>query len=244
MHGTTLPALTGQAATRSNLAEAIRQAHAVVVNALGVAVEHAIKCGNILTDAKKQVGHGGWLEFLRACDLGERQAQRYMRLALLAEQTRLAKSDLTGMTIEGAIARLAPPKAPKPTTSPKPAIASKQIAGPRPSTGGKPTKHVDIIEAWLNASAADRAKAIDSIGLKDLLAAIPENWWALIEKRLAERNAPPPPRKVDPALLPADGSIPPCLLRRKAKKPRPQDVVAASAEAMKEKFAALDAGAA
>jgi hypothetical protein len=255
MHGTTLPALTGQVQpSLGELAKAIRAEHAAVVSALSGAVEHAIRCGNILADAKKQTGHGCWLDFLRACEIGERTAQQYMQLAHLAGQNRTRGTDLAGqngtdlagMTIKGAIRHLAPPKSAKPEKSPIAGAASKQVAGPKSPTGnpGKRVAHVDIIEVWLAASVEARRQAIDGIGLNAYLAAIPESWWPLIEKRLAERSAPPPPvATLDPALLPADGSIPPCL-RRTAKKPKPQGDAAASAATMKARFAALDAGAA
>jgi hypothetical protein len=241
MHGNILPAQTGQAASLRDLADAIREAHAAVVNALSGAVEHAIRCGNVLTEAKKQTGHGRWGEFLRACDLGERQAQRYMRLALLAEQTRLAKSDLAGMTIEGAIKRLAPPKAPK---SAAPATTPKQ--GPKPPSGPKKrVTHIDIIEVWLAASPDDRARAIDGIGLEPLLAAIPDTWWPLIKKRVAGRSRVSTPIvtvSADPAHQITDDLTIPGFLLRSAKH-SDDDSVAASAEAMKARFAALEAGA-
>jgi hypothetical protein len=60
------------------LAGRIRAAHAKV----GAALQHAIEAGNLLMAAKKQVPHGGWLSWLELnCELTERTAQAYMRIA-------------------------------------------------------------------------------------------------------------------------------------------------------------------
>jgi hypothetical protein len=211
MHGSILPALTGQATSLDHLAIAIREAHASVVNALNSAVDHAIRCGNILADAKKQTGHGRWGEFLKACEINERTARRYVQLADLAQNGR-ATTDLTGLTIEGAIKKLSPPR------PPRSAVTAKQLTGPKPKpSNGSPRKrtiHVDIIETWLAASPNDRTKAIEGIGLNAYLAAMPESWLPVIEKRLAERNTAPAPAAVDPAhLIPPDLSIPEFMRR-------------------------------
>jgi hypothetical protein len=201
---------TGQvvAPTLRDLAAQIREENTVVVNALTGAVEAAIRCGNLLAGAKKQTGHGRWLEFLRACDVGERLAQQYMRLARLAEQNRTGGTDLAGMTIKGAIRLLAPPKAPQTQNQPttKPAVAPVRVQPKRR------TKHVDIIEAWLGASAADHSKAVDAIGFEGWLAAAPENWWPRLERRIAERRQPVTPPEIVP-VIPDEMSIPQFLRR-------------------------------
>ncbi len=46
------------------------------------AIEHAKIIGDLLIQAKLQVGHGGWLNWLSEhCDVSSRQAQRYIRVA-------------------------------------------------------------------------------------------------------------------------------------------------------------------
>ena len=49
----------------------------VDVRAIG---DRAIAIGNMLIEAKATVSHGGWLPWLAGTGLGERTAQRYMRL--------------------------------------------------------------------------------------------------------------------------------------------------------------------
>jgi hypothetical protein len=48
--------------------------------------------------------------------------------------------------------------------------------------------HLDIIAIWDKASPEARSKAISSIGLRPLLAALPPDWIPLLEKWLADRR--------------------------------------------------------
>ncbi len=95
---TTLPAL----------ASAINRHHDAAQDAARTAIENAIECGRLLLQAKKQVGHGGWLPWLKAnTSVSERQSQRYMRVATGAIEGKYdATSDLT---IDGALGLLAGP---------------------------------------------------------------------------------------------------------------------------------------
>jgi hypothetical protein len=66
----------------SELATEINAAHAAAISAATSAVERARHAGELLLRAKATIGHGGWLEWLTTnCDVGERQARRYMRVA-------------------------------------------------------------------------------------------------------------------------------------------------------------------
>jgi hypothetical protein len=82
------------------------------------------------------------------------------------------------------------------------------------------------------------------------LAAIPDPWWPLIKKRVADRSRVRAPivTSADPAHQIADDLTIPGFLLRPAKHTDVADVVhddgvAASAEPMKARLAALDAGA-
>jgi len=73
------------------------------------AVQHAIRAGELLVEAKAQVKHGEWLPWLEANFPGsERSAQTYMRLARKSATV----ADLP--TIGVAVAALAPPKPDQP----------------------------------------------------------------------------------------------------------------------------------
>jgi hypothetical protein len=67
---------------------------------------------------------------------------------------------------------------------PKAAIKGKTKAA---SQGKLRVRHVDIIAAWNDAPLEERTKAIDSIGLKPLLAALPQTWVPLIEEWVTAR---------------------------------------------------------
>ena len=64
------------------LAAKIRTEHDAVRHAVETATEHAIRCGQLLTEAKDGLAHGQWLPWLEErCEVSERTAQAYMRLA-------------------------------------------------------------------------------------------------------------------------------------------------------------------
>ena len=66
------------------LADEIKRAHTGVMDAAKTAAERAIEAGNALIEAKALVKHGQWLPFLRDhCELPERTAQLYMKIARL-----------------------------------------------------------------------------------------------------------------------------------------------------------------
>jgi len=66
----------------SDLASRIRATHAAVTEAARTATRHAIECGGLLIEAKSGVPHGAWLPWLEEhCQLSDRTAQAYMRLA-------------------------------------------------------------------------------------------------------------------------------------------------------------------
>ena len=78
--------LTTQDATRptdlATLANEINDLHDRATEAARTAVEHDRECGELLIQAKDQIGHGGFLPWLEAdCRVKPRQAQKYMKLA-------------------------------------------------------------------------------------------------------------------------------------------------------------------
>ncbi len=74
------------------------------------AVSHAIRAGELLTEAKSRVKHGEWLPWLEANFPGSpRSAQGYMRLAENAEDARR----VSHLGIKGALRELASPAPPR-----------------------------------------------------------------------------------------------------------------------------------
>ena len=90
------------------LARAIQAEHDAVESALGLAVTHAIRAGELLTAAKAEVGHGAWRDWLDANVVFTQQtAATYMRLHRRRDQIESARS------IRAAVAELAEAKSPK-----------------------------------------------------------------------------------------------------------------------------------
>jgi len=92
-------ALTGPAELHS-LAEQINEQHDKCKVALTAGVEHAIKAGTLLTEAKQRVGHGGWLAWIQDnCNFSQRTVQAYMRVArnaaMLEERNAQRVADLS-----------------------------------------------------------------------------------------------------------------------------------------------------
>jgi len=76
------PALLAGDNSLPDLAARIRAEHEAVSAALKESVRHAIAAGELLIEAKGQLGHGRWLPWLRDhCTISERTAQLYMRVA-------------------------------------------------------------------------------------------------------------------------------------------------------------------
>jgi hypothetical protein len=76
--GTTNTIISTTSGSLADLASRIKAAH----HAVGQAMAHAIEAGQLLIEAKKRIPHGNWLSWLEAfCDMSERTAQAYMRVA-------------------------------------------------------------------------------------------------------------------------------------------------------------------
>jgi hypothetical protein len=192
------------AASLSDLARVIRAEHAAVVSAFSSAVKHALAAGRALIEAKELVGHGRWTQFLKGCDLGERQAERYAQLAHLYDANPSSGTDLAGLSIQEAIKKLSQPK--RTVEGGEPAVAVNAI--PQTKEPKQIRTHHDIVAAWLTASQAERTKALDAIGMAPLLAALPDSW------RRHELSLPAPAASTNSRhVLSADLSIPNCLRR-------------------------------
>jgi hypothetical protein len=179
-----VPVFADQARTTSlaELAKRFRKAQVDFLRAASNTILHAINAGQALIAAKELTPHGQWGKFLASCNVGDRQAERYMRLAGLAAANPTCKSDLAGLTIEAAIKKLSPPKPPTTTKRPR---GTKPFAAPKVAAR---TTHIDVIAAWMATTPTEHTKAIDAIGLEPLLAAIPGGWWPLLEAHIASRG--------------------------------------------------------
>jgi hypothetical protein len=94
----------------TDLAARIYAGHVAVQESLKLAVKCAMDTGDMLLEAKEQVGHGEWMDWLRDhCDMSQRTANLYMRLAKNRKVIE-ATGDVAGLTLNSAARLLASPK--------------------------------------------------------------------------------------------------------------------------------------
>jgi hypothetical protein len=202
-------------ASLPELANIIRTEHAVVAQGANKVLAHALVLGRALIAAQEQLStkpKGEWEAWLLAnCRFGERHARRYTALVRAYDaRGHSVSANLVDLSLRGLMQRLSPPKS---HDQPQPAaLTQPKHREPTKSFAAK-TGYTDIIEAWLGASTEQRTRALDGIGLTPLLAAMPPEWWPLIEQHLAERQKPSMPTVTATAAIVADLSIPSFLLR-------------------------------
>ena len=111
-------AVPAQDVTTSNsladLAAQIRSEHNAARLSARKTIDHALKAGDLLLKAKALAGqHGYWGDWLHAhCDISERTAQAYMRLARNRPAIEANPQATADLTIEDALQGLARPKPP------------------------------------------------------------------------------------------------------------------------------------
>ena len=97
-------------------AEKINDEHRAVEEAVSTVLQHAIKAGELLVEAKNGVGHGQWGAWLRENFEGsERAAQAYMRVYRRRNEIRNGAADLS---LRGALNQLSVPAEKPAATNP------------------------------------------------------------------------------------------------------------------------------
>ncbi len=80
------------------LAVDINREHAEAVLAGRSFLEHAARAGELLLKAKADIGHGGWLPWVKKnCEFNARQAQRYMQVAKHIEANATCETHLESL---------------------------------------------------------------------------------------------------------------------------------------------------
>lgn len=80
--------MTKELSTTQDLADQINEQHRLALKAAQSAIHHARQAGELLIEAKQQIKHGEWIPWLEAnCEVGPRQAQKYMRLVKVLPKT-------------------------------------------------------------------------------------------------------------------------------------------------------------
>ena len=100
---------TYRPAALADLSTEINDTHAQAMLHAGEAMNHALRCGDLLIKAKATVRHGGWLPWLRQnIAFSDRTAQGYMRLsARFGPHKRNAVADLS---VRGVLKEIASPR--------------------------------------------------------------------------------------------------------------------------------------
>jgi Protein of unknown function (DUF3102) len=90
------------------LAEEINAEHRAFVGTFRKTVEHGIRAGGLLADAKKQCEHGTWLTWLQENFEGAlRTAQEYMRLYNHRDEIQAKTRDSAHLSVSGALQEIA-----------------------------------------------------------------------------------------------------------------------------------------
>jgi hypothetical protein len=163
MSGTIIPTPTTHPPTIGGnrlavLAAEIQEAHADTLKYLHRAAERALEAGKLLLEAKELLGHGQFLPWIKEnCQLSERTAQRYMRIARSGvEPAKLA--DLGIAAVDKALALPGPDGAEPEPELPEGDLDAEQLATiiPPLSTGG-------LQSAWIACSQKERIEFLHEL---------------------------------------------------------------------------------
>jgi Protein of unknown function (DUF3102) len=94
-----------------DLAARIRAEHEAVAAFMQRSLERAIAAGDLLIEAKAQLAHGQWLPWLQEhCQVPERTAQVYMRLARHAPELKSKSETVADLSVRDAVDLLTEPR--------------------------------------------------------------------------------------------------------------------------------------
>lgn len=140
------------------LAEQIKRCHKATVQVFQDSVlNFAMKAGDLLLEAKEQIPHGQWGEWVgRHCEMSDRTARLYMQLAQNRGAVEAKSATVADLTLQGAAKAIAAPKTKSTahTTTVQPANEFKK----------RSTKH-DLMAVWLNTPAEERLQFMADVGL-------------------------------------------------------------------------------
>jgi hypothetical protein len=145
----------------SELVARVNNEHRQLKECLIRGAQHAVKAGELLWEAKRQAGHGGWLEWIAEnCEFSERTAQLYMKLASALPQVANPQR-IADLSLTGAIKMIEDLKAPEENPIPK-ARSSKRADKLTEAIKNSP---LAILErAWEEAEENERSIFLKRIG--------------------------------------------------------------------------------
>jgi len=84
---------TGEIIESDNIVLEINREHQLFLDSVNNSLQHAIRCGELLIQQKKQLSHGEWLPWVMInCDFSKDKAERYMRIANSATSPNLGEA--------------------------------------------------------------------------------------------------------------------------------------------------------
>jgi hypothetical protein len=206
------------------LAKEVREHLQAAANDFRAGAERVTAAGDALICAKDQVKHGGWLKWLKTCDLSEDKAERYMRLA--RNRAQLDSADLRNLSVDALLKRIKESESTAPSNTPA-------------RTTSEPTSeltHLDVLGWWSSADHQARQHFLDGIGLRGIIDHVPPAWCDALKRELKspapviEGEIVPAPQEQEESLDPSDpGPIPDSLDHNKGKTPE-QTLAAPDAE--------------
>jgi len=82
-------------------ADSINEAHRLAKASAETAVEHAIRCGQLLIERKSQIPHGDWQTWVAEnCEFSERQSRRYVQAAKRTPASDLSSDEKLALSRE------------------------------------------------------------------------------------------------------------------------------------------------
>ncbi len=150
----------GEVERLNTLAEQINAEHRAFVGTLRKTVEHGIRAGELLAEAKAQCPHGTWLPWLEQNFEGApRTAQEYMRLYSRRDEILANTRDSAHLSISGALRELAAPREESVEAVPEmtaPEFLARKVSPYREHGGGSVALPEDSLAALDAEIHADR----------------------------------------------------------------------------------------
>ncbi|MCH8839366.1 MAG: DUF3102 domain-containing protein [Planctomycetes bacterium] len=113
MANSTLSKTNGKSGTAvaCDLASEINAEHQACMQAAGKAIEHAMRCGDLLSEAKAKCPYGEWQDWLKQnFDASSRTARAYMRLAENRQMIESKRQSVATLGVADAIRLIAAPR--------------------------------------------------------------------------------------------------------------------------------------
>jgi hypothetical protein len=157
---TSVKSTSQQLTPLAELAAHIQAEHRATIEAIRTGTRHAMTAGELLLEAKRQLKHGHWVEWLEAnCAISDRTAQTYMHLARNRAVLEANPQHAADLSIREALKAIAGP----PKSNPKPKATTTFQTAPKRRSWLKPSALNSLI--WSDADEEERCEFVGNVGL-------------------------------------------------------------------------------